>query len=44
MSTVHNLVVSQLNVGEGSPPRSPSAAEDVDILMFDEKETETKGS
>lgn len=43
MSVVHNLV-SQLNVGESSPPRCPSALEDVDILMFDEKEAEIKVS
>lgn len=41
MSIVHNLV-SQLNVGESSQPRSPSAPEDVGALTFDEKETETK--
>lgn len=43
MSVDHNLV-SQLNVGESSHPSIPSVPEDVDILMFDEKETDTKGS
>lgn len=43
MSVDHNLV-SPLNVGESSQPRIPSVPEDVGILMFDKKETDTKGS
>lgn len=43
MSIIHNLV-SQLNLGGSSQPRSPWVLRDVDVVVFAEKETDTKVS